>query len=127
MTISTLTIPLLFYYGLFLMLCGISAFIFIGKKAKTALISGGTAGSLAMVVGHFMHEQANWAPAASIILTLGLFCVFAWRTTKTLFAMLALVKAGTEAIQPKAIAFLIIGLMAVVSLFTSMLLVVWLS
>lgn len=127
MLLSTHSSPLLFYYGLFLMLCGISALLFIGKKAKTALISGGTSGMLAITLGHFMHEQAIWAPAAAIVLTLGLFCVFAWRSTKTLFTLLALVKADEQEYQPKAIAFLIIGLMAVVSLFTLMLLLVWLS
>lgn len=119
--------PLLFYYGLFLILCGISALLFIGKKAKTALISGGTSGALAIIISHFIHQEAVWAPSAAIVLTLGLFCVFAWRSTKTLFALLALVKADEKEYQPKAVAFLIIGLMAVVSLFTLMLQLVWLS
>lgn len=110
---------LLFYYGLFLILCGIISVIFIGMKAKTALASGGISGILAMVTGHLIYTQTNGANIAGIVLTLSLFGVFAWRSTKTLLKMLELVPTQHADLKGKAIAFLIISLMAVVSIITS--------
>jgi hypothetical protein len=117
-TVMTLTpsAALLFFYGLFLIFCGITAVLFIGMKAKTALVSGGTSGILAMVVGHFISLNANTAIVLGIILTFGLFCVFSWRSTKTLFALFDLIRTNHPDLKGKGIAFLIISLMAVVSI-----------
>jgi len=109
------TAPLLFFYGLFLIGCGIGSVIFIGKKAKTALISGGTAGTLAIVTGHYVAQQEVWAQVAGFILSLVLGGVFLWRSTKTLFALLEQVHSGVVNWKPKAIAFQIISLMTIVS------------
>jgi hypothetical protein len=111
---------LLFFYGLFLILCGIVSFVFIGMKAKTALISGGTSGVLAMTAGHFAYANSSVAAAAGIALSLGLFIVFAWRSTKTLFTIFELLASTQrDELKGKGIAFLIISLMAVVSIFVT--------
>ncbi len=107
---------LLLCYGLFLILCGITSVIFIGFKAKTALASGGLSGLTAIVMAYLVHSQNNIAPIAGIVLTLLLFAVFAWRSTKTLLKILELISTQHADLKGKAIAFLIISLMAVVSL-----------
>ncbi len=117
MNISTL----LFGYGLFLILCGIVSVIFIGMKAKTALASGGLSGLIAMGTGHLVYMQTHWAEIAGILLTLALCCVFAWRSTKTLFKVFELIPAQHEDLKGKGIAFLVISMMAVVSLIVCLL------
>ena len=115
---------LLFFYGLFLILCGITSVIFIGLKAKTALASGGISGLIAMGIGHLIYTQTYCAAVAGIVLSLLLFCVFAWRSTKTLFKVLELITTQNTDLKGKAIAFLIISLMAVISIITCLLQVV---
>ncbi len=117
MSIATL----LFCYGVFLIVCGIASVIFIGLKAKTALVSGGISGLIAIGIGYLMSNQNTMAPIAGISLTFLLFGVFAWRCTKTLFKVLELTATQHADVKGKAIAFLIIGLMAVVSLVVSLL------
>lgn len=112
---------LLFFYGIFLILCGITSVIFIGWKAKTALISGGLSGILSIVIGHMTHTGASWAPAAGIVLTAGLLAVFSWRSTMTLFKVFELIPTANVDLKGKGIAFLIISLMAVVSIFVLLL------
>jgi hypothetical protein len=114
--VLTPTAALLFFYGMFLMLCGITAVIFIGMKAKTALASGGMSGVLAMVTGHFMASGSGVAPVLGIILSFGLFCIFSWRATKTLFTLFDLIRTNHADLNSKGIAFLIISLMAIVSI-----------
>ena len=110
---------LLTFYGLFLVCCGLSAVLFIGAKAKTALISGGISGALSWVLAYFVNNNSIWATEAGRGLSMVLFFVFAWRSTKTLFRIFELLKsdANQDEINSKGIAFLIISLMAVVSLF----------
>ena len=115
---------LLFCYGFFLISCGIASVVFIGLKAKTALASGGISGLTAMGIAYFIHTQHGLAPVAGMVLTLLLFGVFAWRCTKTLFKVLELTATQHPDVKGKALAFLIIGLMAVVSLVVSLLQVV---
>jgi hypothetical protein len=116
MTMSPSTI--LAFYGLFLIICGIVSVIFIGLKAKTALISGGTSGALALAIGYwFNHGNPAEAGMAGLMLTLALFCVFSWRSTKTLFKVFELLPTAHPDLKGKGIAFLIISLMAVVSIF----------
>lgn len=116
----TPTAALLFFYGLFLVFSGIIAVVFIGMKAKTALASGGMSGLLAMVAGHFSAAGSEVAPIFGIILSLGLFCVFSWRSTKTLFTLFDLIRTNHSDAKGKGIAFLIIALMAVVSIFVTL-------
>lgn len=112
---------LLFVYGLFLICCGILAVMFIGLKAKTALISGGFSGLLAIGVGHMIYLQTDWAPLAGFVLTVALFGIFAWRSTLTLYAVFELASSNNPDSKSKIKAFLIIALMAVVSMVVSLL------
>lgn len=118
---------LLFYYGIFLGLCGIISVIFIGLKAKTALVSGSFSGIISVAVAHFIFEGAGWAPATGIVVSLALSGVFAWRSTKTLQKVLELIPARDESLNSKSIAFLVISLMAVVSVLVTMLQVVFIT
>jgi hypothetical protein len=108
---------LLYFYGSFLITCGMVSVVLIGPKAKTALISGGASGVLSLVAGYFVSQQHIWAQWAGIALTFTLFCVFAWRSAKTLFRVFELIPAGHPDLEGKGIAFLIISLMAVVSIY----------
>jgi hypothetical protein len=107
---------LLFYYGVFLICCGIASVLLIGFKAKTALASGGTSGVIAIIIGHFVSQGYVAAQAAGIIVCLGLFIIFCWRSAKTLFKVFELIPEHHPDLKGKGTAFLIISLMAVVSL-----------
>lgn len=113
-------IPIL--YGTFLILCGIISVIFIGIKAKTALISGGTSGLLNISSGLLVYNSFTWGAYCSIFLTTALIIVFSWRSTKTLFRLMEMIQEHHKDWKGKAIAFLIISLMAVTSVFTLMIL-----
>jgi hypothetical protein len=109
---------ILFFYGAFLIICGIISVIFIGLKAKTALISGGISGSIALLISYWISNRVGLqeAKAAGVIFSLALFIVFAWRSTKTLFSIFDMIENSREGIKSKGIAFLIISLMALISL-----------
>jgi hypothetical protein len=109
---------LLAFYGLFLIACGIISVIFIGSKAKTALMSGGMSGVLSLSIAYFLSIGVVGAVWAGLIVSFALFIVFAWRSTKTLFKIFELISSSNrEELEGKGIAFLIISLMAVVSIF----------
>jgi hypothetical protein len=113
---SSLFIPhLLFYYGVFLILCGIVSVALIGWKAKTALVSGGISGVAAITIGHFIYEGSSVAPVAGLLVCFALFVVFCWRSAKTLFTVFELIPGRHPDLNGKTIAFLIISLMAVVT------------
>lgn len=109
---------LLTFYGVFLILCGIVSVIFIGMKAKTALASGGVAGVAALLLAKLASQSIPSSRVGGLLLAFLLFIVFAWRATKTLFKIFELLQAPTasEELKGKGIAFLIISLMAVVSI-----------
>lgn len=109
---------ILAFYGLFLISCGIGSVIFIGMKAKTALISGGTSGIISIIVGYFYSLHNIPLVTIAILIPLALFVVFSWRSTKTLLKLIELIAEKSPEVNTKAIAFLIISLMAVVSIFT---------
>ena len=109
---------ILVFYGLFLISCGIGSVIFIGMKAKTALISGGTSGFISIVVGYFYSLNNMPIVTIAILIPLALFVIFSWRSSKTLFKLIELISIKSPETNSKAIAFLIISLMAVVSIFT---------
>jgi hypothetical protein len=112
---------LLLFYGFFLISCGIASVIFIGPKAKTALISGGSSGLISICIGYFYSFDCWPIVIAGIALSLMLFIVFAWRSTKTFLKLIELIAAKDPETNTKAIAFLIISLMAVVSILVLML------
>jgi hypothetical protein len=107
---------LLSFYGVFLILCGIVAVIFIGLKAKTALVSGGTSGFISLLIAYFISQNIKSAQCAGIGLAFALFVVFSWRASKTLFSIFEMIPSAHQDLKGKGIAFLIIGLMAIVSL-----------
>jgi hypothetical protein len=115
---------LLYFYGAFLITCGIVSVIFIGAKAKTALISGGTSGTISLLIGYLISIDVSGAKLAGIILSLALLIVFSWRSTKTLFKIFELIPSASDELKGKGIAFLIISLMAVVSIVVLMLQVI---
>ena len=112
---------LLHFYGIFLMACGIISVVFIGMKAKTALASGGTAGLIALLIGNMVSTHPVGATWAGIALSLVLLIVFSWRSAKTLFKTVELIPTSHPDLKGKCIAFLIISLMAVVSMMVLML------
>ena len=112
---------LLLCYGIFLILCGIASVMLIGMKAKTALISGGTSGVIAITISYFISQGSGVAQVAGLLLCLMLFIVFCWRSAKTLFTVLELTSQRHPDLNGKAIAFLIISLMTVVTLLVLML------
>lgn len=93
-------------------------------KAKTALISGGTSGIFAIVAGYLVSTGSNGAQIFGIVLSGGLLVVFSWRSTKTLFKIFELIRDQDAELKGKGIAFLIISMMAVVSIVVLMLQVV---
>ena len=125
MNLQSLT-SLLYFYGIFLITCGIISVIFIGPKAKTALASGGLSGVISLTIGYLISTNTNGAQVAGIGLSLALFIVFAWRATKTLFKIFEFIasSAPAEDLRGKGIAFLIISLMAIVSMIVLVLQVV---
>jgi len=108
---------LLIFYGVFLICCGITSVLFIGPKAKTALISGGGSGLISILTGYFYSIDSMFLVIAAILIPFMLFIVFSWRSTKTFFKLIELISAKDSEVNTKAIAFLIISLMAVVSIF----------
>lgn len=109
-------ISILVFYGFFLIICGITAVIFIGIKAKTALLSGGFSGCISIVIAYLISQKIPYGPLAGMFISLALFGVFSWRSTKTLFSIFKLIQTSHEDLNGKGIAFLIISLMAIVSL-----------
>ena len=108
---------LLLLYGLFLICCGIISVIFIGPKAKTALLSGGSSGAISIAIACFYSYTNIFLIIAAIAVPFALFIVFSWRSTKTFFKLIELISAKDSETNAKAIAFLIISLMAVVSIY----------
>ncbi len=113
---SQIPVQLLFFYGIFLISCGIIAVIFIGLKAKTALVSGGTSGCISILIAYLVSKDITGAQVAGILLAFALFVVFSWRVTKTFYALLDMIPSSHPDLKGKSIAFLIIGLMAIVSI-----------
>lgn len=109
---------ILCFYGLFLIISGLTAFAFIGKKSKTALLSGGTTGLLSILVGYFYSFHNTLFVYLSILIPMVLFVIFSWRGSITFFKLIELIIIKDNEIKTKAIAFLIISLMAIVSIFT---------
>lgn len=113
---NQIEINALIFYGIFLIVSGVVSVVFIGGKAKTALISGGTSGVISLLIAYLISIDLAGATIASLVLPAALFCVFSWRSTKTLFKVFELISTAHQDLKGKGIAFLIISLMAVVSL-----------
>lgn len=74
---------ILIIYGAFLILAGVAGFLSNPEKAKTALISGGTFGTLSIVWGVLALRQVGWSLKAGLITTGFLTFIFAWRSAAT--------------------------------------------
>lgn len=96
-------------YGIFLLMAGLVGFVLTG--AKSALISGAASGTL-MTGLSFLVDKNKIAEMITKVLNL-MFCgVFGWR----FYLALQAVMAGVEG---KLIAAILLGLMAVVSIFVA--------
>ena len=84
-------------------------------KAKTALASGGMSGAIVILIAYLISIETPGARWAGLGVTLALFIVFAWRSTKTLHKIFELIPSAHEDLKGKGMAFLIISLMAVMS------------
>lgn len=74
---------ILIVYGLFLILAGTAGFLSNPEKAKTALMSGGTFGTLSIIWGVLGLRQISWSLKAGVITTSFLTFVFGWRAVAT--------------------------------------------
>jgi hypothetical protein len=126
MTAANPIVNLLLFYGLFLITSGIASVLLIGTKAKTALLSGSTAGGLVVLMAFLLSRGVYSAAYAGLFLSFALFLVFSWRASLTLFRLFEMIATGHEELKGKGIAFLIIALMAVVSIVVFLLQVVFL-
>lgn len=70
-------------YGVFLILAGVTGFVSNPEKAKTALMSGGTFGSLAVILGWLNARGVSWSLTAARVTTAFLGAVFTWRVIVT--------------------------------------------
>lgn len=95
-------------FGIFLILCGVAGYLSNPGGAKTALISGGTFGTLSALWGVLMLKGFAWAKIAAWVSTLVLVAAFTWRS----IAGWAAYAAG----EPKLFAASLITLMLVAAL-----------
>ena len=95
-------------YGIFLVVIGLLGFASNPEKAKTALMSGGTFGTLSIIWGAVMAKGIAWGRYAALGTTSLLALVFGWRAWMGWQAVMA----G----QPKLIAASLITAMLVASL-----------
>ena len=74
-------------YGAFLILAGLAGYLSNPEKAKTALLSGGTFGSLDLGLGWLALR--GWRPVQRVALGLASFlgAVFVWRATVSWMAV----------------------------------------
>ena len=73
----------LIIYGTFLILAGVAGFLSNPEKAKTALISGGTFGTLSICWGILSAKGVAWSRKAAFGTLLFLGAVFSWRAAST--------------------------------------------
>lgn len=71
----------LMYYGLFLIICGVLGFLSNPAEAKTALISGGTFGSLSVVAGYLIGRGVPYVTFGSLLMVSFLALIFTWRAS----------------------------------------------
>ena len=74
---------MLIIYGAFLILAGTVGFLSNPEKAKTALMSGGTFGTLSIIWGVLGLRQVGWSLKAGWITVCFLIFPFAWRAAVT--------------------------------------------
>lgn len=109
------------FFGVFLLACGAVAVDLAGEQAKTALITGGIGGALALLAGHFLNRGKRWAfwlgAGESGLLTV----LLAWRSGTYFIQLLEMVQVQLEpadATQTAGMAFLLTTAMLVIALLT---------
>ncbi|WP_114781324.1 hypothetical protein [Botryobacter ruber] len=106
------------FFGLFLITCGVVSVLFLGRKAKTAIMSGGFFGLVALTAGHFLNLSQPWALYLGLTEAFLLTFIFAWRASTAFHTLMELVQANDQAaVRSKSIAFLIIATMFIMALF----------
>jgi hypothetical protein len=106
------------FYGLFLIAGGLLSIGLMGMKAITALLVAGGFGFIALVAGHFMNLQKGWAFLLGAAQTLVLIPLFGWRASKSFMEMIDMLQSAQNTLmQDKALAFLIIAPMFILTLF----------
>lgn len=80
-------------HGLVLIACGLAGYLSNPEKAKTALISGGTFGALALLWGALMARGVRWSRWAAFATSSLLVAVFGWRAS---VSWLAVANGATE-------------------------------
>lgn len=98
-------------YGAFLIAAGIAGYLSNPEKAATALLSGGTFGTLSMAWGVLLRRGHAWARRGALASTGLLAVVFTWRASVGWIA----VSAGQS---EKLVAAALISAMLVASLAT---------
>jgi len=78
---NTKTGGYLILYGGFLVLMGVLGYLSNPEKAKTALMTGGTFGALAILWGVLGARGVRWVAPAALVTTALLTLVFSWRAT----------------------------------------------
>lgn len=116
MAIKNLSI-LYFFYGLYMIICGIIPFFFVGPSAKSAVVSGLISALLAFACGYFLFQGRLWAFWAGNLLVLFLLGIFAWRASASFIRLVDLIAYGDSFQLPeKALAFLILSSMFLMTL-----------
>lgn len=95
-------------YGVFLIIIGLLGYASNPEKAKTALMAGGTFGTLSIIWGAIMANGMAWARYAAMVTTSMLAVVFGWRAWMSWQAVVA----G----EPKLLAACLISSMLLASL-----------
>ena len=85
---NTKTAGYLIFYGVFLILAGLTGYLSNPEKAKTALMSGGTFGGLSILWGVLGARGVRWSLPAAITTTGLLTLVFLWRASLGWLAVL---------------------------------------
>ncbi|CAN5875373.1 hypothetical protein BH24BAC1_BH24BAC1_29170 [soil metagenome] len=81
---------LYYFYGLYMILCGIIPLFLVGPSARSAFVSGIFSGGLAFACGYFLYQGRPWAFWAGNLLTLFLLALFAWRTSASFLRLVDL-------------------------------------
>ena len=74
-------------YGLFLCAMGFAGYLSNPEKARTALMSGGIFGGIAVMLGFLALRGFAWTRGAGLLLTSLLTCVFVWRASASWMAV----------------------------------------
>lgn len=108
------------FFGAFLIGCGAVAVDIAGEQARTALITGGIGGFIALTAGHFLKRGKRWAfflgAAEAGLLTV----LLAWRAATYFIKLLAMVQESGDAAttETAGMAFLLTTAMLIISLLT---------